>query len=188
MSTRAIPVFEQEIFVINVMTSLMSFSCRLRWKSCKHNLCYLHNRPNSAISIVRDQNLQSFSTKVARVLRALALRMPWHWPYFVFYFVLQESPDHDLSLCVYFDWGRSPTVPSHLLVRLLTLKSPQHNLSFLAYILKLRESPDLDLSDDEELQQQFDMHSLIISSLQQEPMFTAEDVINEIEDMMQVCD
>ncbi|CAH1791043.1 unnamed protein product [Owenia fusiformis] len=42
-----------------------------------------------------------------------------------------------------------------------------------------------DSSDEEELQQAFDMHSLIISSLQQEPMFTAEDVINEIEGMME---
>ncbi|XP_064621335.1 fasciculation and elongation protein zeta-2-like isoform X2 [Lineus longissimus] len=48
-----------------------------------------------------------------------------------------------------------------------------------------RLSPELDLSEDEELTQAFDMHSLIISSLQQEPMFTAEEVINEIEDMMQ---
>ena len=46
------------------------------------------------------------------------------------------------------------------------------------------ESPDLDLSDEEELQQAFDMHSLIISSLQQEPMFTADEVISEIEGMM----
>ena len=30
------------------------------------------------------------------------------------------------------------------------------------------------------------MHSLIISSLQQEPLFTAEEVINEIESMMEV--
>ena len=54
-------------------------------------------------------------------------------------------------------------------------------------VFQERESPELDMSDDDELAQAFDMHSLIISSLQQEPMFTAEDVINEIEDMMQVC-
>ncbi len=46
------------------------------------------------------------------------------------------------------------------------------------------ESPDLDLSDDEELQQAFDMHSLIINSLHHEPVFTADQVINEIEGMM----
>jgi hypothetical protein len=49
-----------------------------------------------------------------------------------------------------------------------------------------RESPDLDLSDDEELQQALDMHSLILSSLHTEdPPFTAEEVINEIEGMME---
>ncbi|XP_074653041.1 fasciculation and elongation protein zeta-2-like isoform X2 [Tubulanus polymorphus] len=49
-----------------------------------------------------------------------------------------------------------------------------------------RVSPELDLSEDEELTQQFDMHSLIISSLHHDtPMVTAEQVINEIEDMMQ---
>ncbi|XP_013385999.1 fasciculation and elongation protein zeta-2 isoform X2 [Lingula anatina] len=46
------------------------------------------------------------------------------------------------------------------------------------------DSPDLDLSEDEELQHDFDLHSLIVSSLQQEPMFTAAEVIKEIEDMM----
>ena len=53
------------------------------------------------------------------------------------------------------------------------------------FILQCR-SPELDLSDDEELSQTFDMHSLIISSLQQEPLFTADDVITEIEGMMEV--
>lgn len=47
------------------------------------------------------------------------------------------------------------------------------------------DSPDLDLSDDEELTQAFDMHSLIISSLQQEPLFTADEVIQQIEGMME---
>ena len=51
-------------------------------------------------------------------------------------------------------------------------------------VLQERESPDLDLSDEDELQQAFDIHSLIISSLQQEPMFTADEVISEIEGMM----
>jgi len=44
----------------------------------------------------------------------------------------------------------------------------------------------LDLSEDEELQQAFDMHSLIVSSVHQEPLFTAEQVIKEIEDMLEV--
>lgn len=51
-----------------------------------------------------------------------------------------------------------------------------------------RDSSDLDLSDDEELTQAFDIHSLIISNLQQEPMFTADDVIDEIEGMMEDSD
>ena len=40
---------------------------------------------------------------------------------------------------------------------------------------------NLDLSDDEELAQAFDVHSMIISSLQNEPILTAEEVINEID-------
>jgi len=44
----------------------------------------------------------------------------------------------------------------------------------------------LDLSEDEELQQAFDMHSLIVSNVHQEPLFTAEQVIKEIEDMLEV--
>ena len=51
-----------------------------------------------------------------------------------------------------------------------------------------RDTSDLDLSDDEELTQSFDIHSLIISSLQQEPMFTADEVIDEIEGMMEDSD
>ncbi|XP_066281712.1 fasciculation and elongation protein zeta-2-like isoform X5 [Branchiostoma lanceolatum] len=48
-----------------------------------------------------------------------------------------------------------------------------------------REEPmNLDLSDDEELRESFDAHSLIISSLTQEPIFTAEEVIEEIDEIM----
>jgi hypothetical protein len=49
-------------------------------------------------------------------------------------------------------------------------------------------SAELDLSDDEELQQAFDAHSLIVSTIHQEPIFTAEQVIKEIEDMLEVED
>jgi len=49
---------------------------------------------------------------------------------------------------------------------------------------------NLDLSDDEDIAQAFDMHSLIISSLQHSEtddyIATAEEVISEIETMMQV--
>ncbi|GFS45885.1 fasciculation and elongation protein zeta-2 [Trichonephila inaurata madagascariensis] len=48
-----------------------------------------------------------------------------------------------------------------------------------------RESGDeLDVSDDE-VAKDLDLHSLIISSLQQEPMFTAEQVLEEIDEIMQ---
>ncbi|XP_039660955.1 fasciculation and elongation protein zeta-2 isoform X2 [Perca fluviatilis] len=42
-----------------------------------------------------------------------------------------------------------------------------------------------ELSDDEELREQLDMHSIIVSCLAEEPLFTAEQVIEEIEEMMQ---
>lgn len=46
---------------------------------------------------------------------------------------------------------------------------------------------NLDLSDDEELQQCMDLHALILSSeLEVQPMKTADEVINEIEEMMDV--
>uniref|UniRef100_H3BCZ9 Fasciculation and elongation protein zeta 2 n=1 Tax=Latimeria chalumnae TaxID=7897 RepID=H3BCZ9_LATCH len=44
---------------------------------------------------------------------------------------------------------------------------------------------NLDLSDDEELREQLDMHSIIVSCINDEPLFTAEQVIEEIEEMMQ---
>ena len=50
----------------------------------------------------------------------------------------------------------------------------------------MQPTVDLDLSEDEELQQAFDMHSLIVSNVHQEPLFTAEQVIKEIEDMLEV--
>lgn len=40
---------------------------------------------------------------------------------------------------------------------------------------KLENQP-LDLSDDEELREQMDMHSIIVSSISDEPLFTAEQV------------
>lgn len=46
---------------------------------------------------------------------------------------------------------------------------------------------ELDLSDDE-LAKDLDLHSLIISSLQQEPMFTAEQVLEEIDEIMKQQD
>lgn len=64
----------------------------------------------------------------------------------------------------------------------------------LSRSLNIRETPDdaedvkdnyLDVSEeDEELSQAFDMHNIVISSIQQDPLFTAEEVINEIDAMM----
>uniref|UniRef100_A0A3Q2CIH4 Fasciculation and elongation protein zeta 2b n=1 Tax=Cyprinodon variegatus TaxID=28743 RepID=A0A3Q2CIH4_CYPVA len=53
--------------------------------------------------------------------------------------------------------------------------------------LKLTERESLDPSDDEDedLREQLDMHSIIVSSINEEPLFTAEQVIEEIEEMMQ---
>ncbi|MBN3306447.1 FEZ2 protein, partial [Amia calva] len=47
------------------------------------------------------------------------------------------------------------------------------------------DNANLDLSDDEELREQLDMHSIIVSCINDEPLFTAEQVIEEIEEMMQ---
>lgn len=47
-----------------------------------------------------------------------------------------------------------------------------HNL----LILQKLEHPSLDLSDDEELREQMDMHSIIVSSISDEPLYTAEQV------------
>uniref|UniRef100_A0A3B3W0D3 Fasciculation and elongation protein zeta 2b n=1 Tax=Poecilia latipinna TaxID=48699 RepID=A0A3B3W0D3_9TELE len=64
------------------------------------------------------------------------------------------------------------------------------SLHLPALKLKDQEKMDkqsLDLSDDEdeELREQLDMHSIIVSCINEEPLFTAEQVIEEIEEMMQ---
>lgn len=70
------------------------------------------------------------------------------------------------------DWKTSHTRSVHL---------PTLNLQEQG---KLDNMP-LDLSDDEELREQMDMHSIIVSCINNEPLFTAEQVIEEIEEMMQ---
>ncbi|XP_059841597.1 fasciculation and elongation protein zeta-2 isoform X2 [Hypanus sabinus] len=69
------------------------------------------------------------------------------------------------------DWKTSHTRALHL---------PTLNLSE-----KMNDNLNLDLSDDEELRDQLDMHSIIVSCINDEPLFTAEQVIEEIEEMMQ---
>lgn len=70
------------------------------------------------------------------------------------------------------DWKTSHTRALHLPSLNLSEKSGNNNLN-------------LDLSDDEELREQLDMHSIIVSCISEEPLFTAEQVIEEIEEMMQ---
>ncbi|XP_048736388.1 fasciculation and elongation protein zeta-2-like [Ostrea edulis] len=73
------------------------------------------------------------------------------------------------------DWSKS--YARQLQSKVLNLKENQE-----------QESPNLDLSDDEELAQQFDMHSLIVSSVHthdSDHVATADEVISEIENMMQ---
>lgn len=41
---------------------------------------------------------------------------------------------------------------------------------------------NLDISDDEELREQMDMHSIIVSCINDEPFLTAEQVLLEIYD------
>ncbi|KAM4633929.1 LOW QUALITY PROTEIN: fasciculation and elongation protein zeta-2 [Polymixia lowei] len=70
------------------------------------------------------------------------------------------------------DWKQSRTRSLHI---------PMFNLE------EKPRASDLatELSDDEELREQLDMHSIIVSCLSEEPLFTAEQVIEEIEEMMQ---
>ncbi|XP_060100146.1 fasciculation and elongation protein zeta-2 isoform X2 [Heteronotia binoei] len=70
------------------------------------------------------------------------------------------------------DWKSSHTRSLHLPTLNLSEKEVNDNLN-------------LDLSDDEELREQLDMHSIIVSCISEEPIFTAEQVIEEIEEMMQ---
>ncbi|XP_072297537.1 fasciculation and elongation protein zeta-2 isoform X2 [Eucyclogobius newberryi] len=70
------------------------------------------------------------------------------------------------------DWKTSHTRSLHLPT--LNLIEPE----------KL-DNQSLDLSDDEDLREQMDMHSIIVPSISVEPLFTAEQVIEEIEEMMQ---
>ncbi|XP_044062980.1 fasciculation and elongation protein zeta-2 isoform X2 [Siniperca chuatsi] len=70
------------------------------------------------------------------------------------------------------DWRQSRTCSLHI---------PTFNLEE-----KPRKTDvTVELSDDEELREQLDMHSIIVSCLAEEPLFTAEQVIEEIEEMMQ---
>ncbi|XP_058407423.1 fasciculation and elongation protein zeta-2 isoform X5 [Diceros bicornis minor] len=77
------------------------------------------------------------------------------------------------------DWKSSHTRTLHLLTLNLSEKGISDSLFF-------------DSSDDEELREQLDMHSIIVSCVDDEPLFTADqeniaaiEVIEEIEEMMQ---
>uniref|UniRef100_A0A8C3S2D0 Fasciculation and elongation protein zeta 2 n=1 Tax=Chelydra serpentina TaxID=8475 RepID=A0A8C3S2D0_CHESE len=66
------------------------------------------------------------------------------------------------------DWKSSHTRALHM---------PTLNLSEKG----LNENVNLDLSDDEELREQLDMHSIIVSCISDEPLFTAEQVKKNIQ-------
>ncbi|XP_054978436.1 fasciculation and elongation protein zeta-2 isoform X1 [Sorex araneus] len=70
------------------------------------------------------------------------------------------------------DWKSSHTRTLHLLTLNLSEKG-------------LGDGLLLDAADDEELREQLDMHSIIVSCVSEEPLFTADQVIEEIEEMMQ---
>uniref|UniRef100_G1PCF0 Fasciculation and elongation protein zeta 2 n=1 Tax=Myotis lucifugus TaxID=59463 RepID=G1PCF0_MYOLU len=70
------------------------------------------------------------------------------------------------------DWKSSHTRTLHLLTLNLSEKEVSDSLLF-------------DTSDEEELREQLDMHSIIVSCVNDEPLFTADQVIEEIEEMMQ---
>ncbi|CAH6779634.1 Fez2 [Phodopus roborovskii] len=70
------------------------------------------------------------------------------------------------------DWKSSHTRALHLLTLNLSEKGMSDGLLF-------------DTSDEEELREQLDMHSIIVSCVNEEPLFTADQVIEEIEEMMQ---
>nr|XP_042137266.1 LOW QUALITY PROTEIN: fasciculation and elongation protein zeta-2-like [Peromyscus maniculatus bairdii] len=68
------------------------------------------------------------------------------------------------------DWKSSHTL--HLLTLNLSEKGMSDSLLF-------------DTSDEEELREQLDMHSIIVSCVNEEPLFTADQVTEETEEMMQ---
>ncbi|XP_067366478.1 fasciculation and elongation protein zeta-2 isoform X2 [Channa argus] len=70
------------------------------------------------------------------------------------------------------DWQQSRTLSLHLPTFSLEEKPRKTDAT-------------AELLDDEELREQLDMHSIIVSCLAEEPLFTAEQVIEEIEEMMQ---
>nr|XP_044993219.1 fasciculation and elongation protein zeta-2 [Jaculus jaculus] len=70
------------------------------------------------------------------------------------------------------DWKSSHTRALHLLTLNLSEKEVSDGLLF-------------DASDEEELREQLDMHSIIVSCVHEEPLLTADQVIEEIEEMMQ---
>lgn len=67
----------------------------------------------------------------------------------------------------------------------LSLTRSLHTPAFNPADQSCEKKVPVEVSDDEELREQLDMHSMIITSLADEPLLTAEQVIEEIEEMMQ---
>ncbi|GAB6025045.1 fasciculation and elongation protein zeta [Chamberlinius hualienensis] len=76
------------------------------------------------------------------------------------------------------DWSKSYARQLHMPALNLNAKRERENG-------ETHDNPDDDDDDDEDVAKDLDLHSLIISSLQQEPMFTAEEVLEEIDEIMQ---
>uniref|UniRef100_A0A1A7WXW1 Fasciculation and elongation protein zeta 2 (Zygin II) n=1 Tax=Iconisemion striatum TaxID=60296 RepID=A0A1A7WXW1_9TELE len=70
------------------------------------------------------------------------------------------------------DWKRSRTRSLYISTFNLEEKPRETNV-------------EVELSEEEELREQLDMHSIIVPCLEEEPLVTAEQVIEEIEEMMQ---
>lgn len=66
------------------------------------------------------------------------------------------------------------------------LQLPALNLNERVKSERLDGGLDNGSDDEEELAKDLDLHALILSSLQQEPIFTAEQVLEEIDEIMQV--
>uniref|UniRef100_A0A8C7Y7B9 Fasciculation and elongation protein zeta 2a n=1 Tax=Oryzias sinensis TaxID=183150 RepID=A0A8C7Y7B9_9TELE len=77
-----------------------------------------------------------------------------------------------------------PTFPSSI-AKSLSLAHKSHILFGLGLVRRLFHLPPCALSGEEELQEQLDTRSIIAPCLSEEPFMTAEQVIEEIEEMMQ---
>lgn len=85
-------------------------------------------------------------------------------------------------------WGQASELNTHL-----SLSSPILNpkwfaqvsdwtQTFLLLLFQRVDNVNLDVSDEEEIREQMDMHSIIVSCINDEPFLTAEQVLSEMYD------